>query len=492
MNSKEKKNYIYNLIYRISIIILPLIVTPYIARILGAQQVGLYAFSSTVACYFIMLAKLGLDNYGNRSIASCRDDIEKRSKVFWGVFTIQIITSFLSILIYILLIITVFNNQLIYWIQLLYVGSALFDFSWFFYGMEKFRITTIRSVLSRTLIIILVYVFVHSEKDLLIYAAVMSGCFLFEQLQLIPFLVGHLKRVSIKKEDVICHIAPNLKLFIPLLALSVYNWMDKLMIGVMMGSTAVVAFYTYAENIINLPKGILSALDTVMLPRISNLIANNKAEAGIHKMRKSIRFNSFISCALCFGIAGISPVFVPWFLGSEFEPTIILTMQLAIVIIPMGISNVVQTQYLIPFKKESVYIKGVTLGALTNLILNIILIRFYGASGAVIGTLIAELLVCIYQIEHIRDIYNFRQLGTMLMPFLICGLLEFIIIILLSFLSINILILLSIQVLIGGAVYLLGCSIYVIYISKEYSGIKEVLNRHISLPIKKEREKNDN
>ena len=78
------------------------------------------------------------------------------------------------------------------------------------------------------------------------------------------------------------------------------------------------------------------------------------------------------------------------------------------------------------------------------------------------------------------------------MPFLICGLLEFIIIILLSFLSINILILLSIQVLIGGAVYLLGCSIYVIYISKEYSGIKEVLNRHISLPIKKEREKNDN
>ena len=201
MNYEERKNYIYNLIYRLSIIILPLAVTPYVARVLGAEQVGLYAFSSTVAFYFIMFAKLGLDNYGNRSIASYRDDINERSRVFWGIFILQMITSLISIVIYVLLTLTVFeNNRFIYWLQLIYVCSALFDFSWFFYGMEKFRITSIRSVISRIIILILVYVFVKSEQDLYIYTGIMAGCSLFEQLQLLAFLFKHVKKVSIKIE----------------------------------------------------------------------------------------------------------------------------------------------------------------------------------------------------------------------------------------------------------------------------------------------------
>lgn len=477
MSSDEKKNYIYNVIYRLSIIILPLIVTPYIARVLGPDQVGLYAFSSTVACYFIMFAKLGLDNYGNRSIASCGDDINKRSKVFWSIFVIQMISSILSIGIYILLIVTVFDNQIIYWIQLMYVGSALFDYSWFFYGMEKFRITTLRSIISRTFIIIFVFAFVNSKDDLLIYTGIMAACFLFEQMQLLPFLFRHVKRVPIQKKDIVNHIGPNFKLFVPLLALSIYNWMDKLMLGVMVGSTAVVAFYTYAENIINLPKGILSALDTVMLPRISNLVAKNHIEEGIKKMRNSIRFNSFISCALCFGIAGLAPVFVPWFLGPEFMPTVVLTIQLAIVIIPMSITNVVQTQYLIPFKKENIYIRAVVLGAITNFILNLLLIPFYGTVGAVVGTLIAEIVACTYQLLCIKDIYNFRQLFATLSPFLICGIIEFALIYALSYLPINTIPLLFLQFIAGGTAYLVGCAIYLIYINKEFHNLRDLITK---------------
>lgn len=476
MNFEERKNYIYNLIYRLSIIILPLAVTPYVARILGAEQVGLYAFSSTIACYFILFAKLGLDSYGNRSIASCRDDEKKRSRVFWGIFILQVITSVISIVIYVLFTLTVFgNNRIIYWIQLMYVCSALFDFSWFFYGMEKFRITAIRSVIARIMILVFVFIFVHSDQDLYIFTGIMAACFLFEQLELIPFIFRYVKKVSIKKEDVICHIKPNLKLFIPLLALSIYNMMDKIMLGVIVGSTAVVAFYTYAENIINLPKGILSALDTVMLPRISNLVANNHKEEGIRKMINSVRFNSFVSCALCFGIVGISPIFVPWFLGPEFMPTIALTMKLAIVIIPMSITNVIQTQYLIPFNRENIYIKAVALGALTNLLLNLVLIRPYGASGAIIGTLIAELVVCTYQIICIKDIFSFRKVFAMLLPFLICGILELAAIYLLTFVSIKTLPLLIIQVCVGGIVYLTGCTFYIIYIKKEFNSVRDLI-----------------
>lgn len=247
------------------------------------------------------------------------------------------------------------------------------------------------------------------------------------------------------------------------------------MLGIMVGNTAVVAFYTYAENIINLPKGILSALDGVMLPRISNLVANNREEEAIKKMGNSIGFNGFVSCALCFGIIGITPIFVPWFLGLEFTPTVALTMQLALVMIPMTITNVVQTQYLIPFKKERVYIKAVTLGAITNFVLNLILIPFYGATGAVIGTIIAEVVPCIYQLNRIKDIYRFRHLFTTFFPFVVCGLLELHVILLLSYLPVNTLMLLLLQVFGGGIAYIIGYVIYLIYIKKDYNNLRDLI-----------------
>lgn len=476
MGSDIKKNYIYNVIYRLSICVLPLVVTPYVARVLGAEQVGIYTFSSTVACYFIMFGKLGLDNYGNRSIAACRENLEERSRVFWGIYILQLCTSVISIVLYILLVLTVFEaDRRVYWMQLIYVASILFDVSWFFYGMEKFRITTIRSLLSRSLIIVCVYAFVHSEKDLWIYTFVMSACFLLEQVQLVPLMIRQVKRVPIKSDDVTRHIIPNVKLFIPLFALSIYNWLDKIMLGVIVKSTTVVAFYAFAENIINLPKGILSALDTVMLPRISNLVANNRNEEGVEKMRNSIQFNSFICCALCFGIAGVAPSFVPWFFGEEYKPTILLTMELAMVMIPMSVVNVVQTQYLIPFRREHIYIWSVSLGAVTNIILNLALIPFYGASGAVIGTFGAELVVCAYQMVRIREVYKFRQLFQTLMPFMICGLLEFAAVYPLTKLSINPFPRLLLQVLIGGVVYLTSSGIYLIGIKKEYNSLGDII-----------------
>ncbi|HZK56961.1 MAG TPA: flippase, partial [Clostridia bacterium] len=465
----------YNIIYRLSICVLPLIVTPYVARVLGAEQVGIYAFSSTVALYFIMLGKLGLDNYGNRSIAVCQSDLEKRSKIFWGIYITQVVMSLLSILIFVLLVLTVFEeNRIVYWMQLIYVASVLFDVSWFFYGMEKFLLTTIRSLVSRVLVIILVFAFVKTREDVWIYTLIMSCCFMIEQLQLLPFLIRQVKWVPLKKEDILRHIVPNMKLFIPLLALSIYNWMDKIMLGAIVKNTAVVAFYAYAENIINLPKGILTALDTVMLPRISNMAADNRPDEGIQKMRTSMRVNNFVSCALCFGIAGIAPVFIPWFLGAGYGPTIPLTITLAIVMIPMGIVNVIQTQYLVPFHLEHIYIRAVSLGALANIILNALLIPYYGAFGAVIGTLGAEILVCLYQILNIKEVYNFSMLFKTLLPFVTCGVVEFSVIYSLCRLRINTSALLFLQIFVGGLVYLVGCGIYAILFSKKYKGIKDV------------------
>lgn len=464
--SSVKSNYIYNMIYRLSICVLPLVITPYIARTLGAEGTGLYSFSSVVACYFIMFCKLGLETYGNRTIAACLDDERKRAKVFWSIFAMQILTSIVSIVVYWALALTVFKKDLIiYEFQFLYVLSAMFDVSWYFYGTEQFKLTTIRSVVIRVIIIVFVFLFVKTENDLPAYTFIMSMAFLLEQLLLLPFVLK-IPFVKIKWEDVKVHIAPNLKLFIPLAALSIYNWMDKLMLGFLTDNSEV-AYYTYAENIINLPKGIVIALGTVMLPRIVKMIAGDNTDEYSNTLTKSFTFISFLSCALCFGIAGVSPVFVPFFLGDGFFPTINLTIGLAIVMIPMSLTDVMQTQYLVPFKKDRIYIISVLLGAGVNTALNALLIPFFNGVGAVIGTLGAEFTVCAIQMFSIRKVFPFRKTLHALAPFLICGVVEFFVTYMLRNLPLPAILTLIIQIAVGGVVYLVLVAIFAITVRKD-------------------------
>lgn len=459
MDEKLQKNYIYHIIYRLSICILPLIVTPYVARVLGAENNGLYAFSSTIACYFIMLGKLGLENYGSRTIAPLRGDRYERSRNFWSIYALQVITSLIAIILYVGTIFSFFDGHVVYLMQLIYVISVLFDVSWFFYGMEEFRITTIRSLISRFLLIIAVFIFVTGREDLWIFTALMAVSFLLEQLMLFPFVFKHVDFVKTGWKDLLGHVKPNFKLFIPLLALSINNWMDKIMLGVIDGNSSV-AYYNYAESIINLPKGIVVALGTVMLPIIAPMAVKGITDSFKRIFEGSMGLITLIACGLCFGIAGVAPLFVPLFLGNEYLRTILLTIELAVVMIPLGMIDVIQTQYLIPFKKENIYIISVLLGAFANLVLNIMLIPRWGASGAVIGTLGATMAMAFYQIYRIRHILPLGKLLSIVTPFIICGMGEFAIIYLIGKFNMHHLLLLFMQIAAGGLVYLAGCLVF--------------------------------
>jgi O-antigen/teichoic acid export membrane protein len=452
--SNTRTNYLYSVIYRLSICILPLIVTPFISRTLGAQGNGLYAFSSTVACYFIMFSKLGLESYGNRSIAFCLNDEERKRKTFWSIYSIQVTTSLISCALYIVLVELAFpENILIYRLQFLYVLSALFDVSWFFFGIERFRLTTVRSLLTRLLIIIGTFLFVRTSEDVPAYTLVMSACFLLEQLILFPFVFRHARPIRVSWAEIRPHLLPNLKLFVPLLALSVYNWMDKLMLGIVSGKDEV-AYYAYAESINNLPKGIVLALGTVMLPQMSRLAVEKKLSAFRQTLKGAMTFICFVCCMMCFGIAGVSQVFVPLFLGEGYEPSIALTVYLAFVMIPMSLTDVLQSAYLVPMELDRIYIRSVALGAFVNLALNALFIPPLAALGAVLGTIGAALAVFFYQMSRIRGIYTLKEAWGSLWPFLICGAAEFAATYSLGRLGMGPLPLLLIQLAAGGGVYL--------------------------------------
>ena len=466
-----KSNYIYNIIYRLSICILPLVITPFSARVLGADGVGLYSLSSAVACYFIMFGKLGLEHYGSRTIAVCKDDPQKLRRTFWSIYSMQCITAVSSCLLYVAVIHLAFPGDiLVYWMQGLYVLSALFDISWYFFGTEQFRTTTLRSLFIRVLIIAGMFIFVHTEDDLWLYTLIMSACFLLEQVLLLPFLLKQIKPIRVSWKEIRVHIRPNLKLFLPLAALSIYNWMDKLMLGLISGNEPV-AFYNYADSIINLPKGIIAALGTVMLPRLSRLAQQKDYSALTHTLCSSMRFIMLICCALCFGIAGVAPVFVPFFLGPGYSQTVMLTIYLALVMIPMSVIDVIQTQYLIPFGKENIYLRSVLLGAGVNLLLNALFIPGLQAVGAVIGTFGAQIAVCAYQLLHIRSIYPLRHLYTAVWPFFLCGMAEFCVAYALGTLGLSPIVTLLIQVCSAGCVYLALSFVMVKWVQKDLQSI---------------------
>ena len=142
-----KKNFIYNILYQILILIIPLITMPYVSRILGADGIGIYSYTYSIAYYFMIVAMLGLNNYGNGTIAKVRDNKEELSKQFFSIYGFQVLSSLIMIILYISYIF-IFDNQykIIALIQSMYVISSMFDINWFFFGIEKFKLTITRTI----------------------------------------------------------------------------------------------------------------------------------------------------------------------------------------------------------------------------------------------------------------------------------------------------------------------------------------------------------
>jgi O-antigen/teichoic acid export membrane protein len=400
--SSIKRNFAYNIIYQILIIIIPLITTPYLSRILGATGLGEYSFSFSVADYFALIAMLGIKNYGNRTIASCAGDKNRISKEFWSIYFVQLSSSIVVLGAYTVYILFFATRAVsVAKVAIIYEIATIFDISWFFFGLEKFKITVTRSIIVKLISTILIFALVRNQNDVWLYMFIMTGSVLISNLILWKYVRTYVNVVEISKEKVISHIKPILILFIPAIAISFYHVMDKIMLGIL-SNMEQVGYYENSEKIITLPYSVITALGTVMLPRMSNLISNGKLDEGKKYISYSIEFVFFLGVALTFGIAAVSPHLVPVFLGDDFLPCVNLLVLLSPLVIIKAWANVIRTQYLLPSQKDKQYVESVIFGAIANLIINYSLIPSLGAYGAVIGTLVAEFCVGCYQTLSVR------------------------------------------------------------------------------------------
>lgn len=420
-----KINLIYNTAYQLLTIIIPLITTPYLSRVLGAEKIGAYSYTYSIAYYFAMFILLGLNNYGNRSIAAIKDDKMRLSKTFYSIYSMQLICAVCTILLYVLYTLF-FSNDIMTWIMLIYVISASFDINWFFFGLEEFKLTVIRNTVVKLLTTVSIFIFVKSSDDIEIYGIIMVTGLLLSQLIMWPFVSRYVGYVRPSLKEVKQHIKPNLILFIPVIAVSLYKMMDKIMLG-LLSDMVQVGYYENTEKIVQVPMVLVNSLGTVMLPKTTNLLAKNEENTARKYLEYSIVFAMILASSLCFGIMAVASLFVPWFYGIGYEQCITLFQILMPSCIFLAFANVIRTQFLIPRKKDIVYIKSVFLGAIVNFVVNSILIPHYKSLGAAIGTLLAEAAVCCYQSWSVREEIPIRVYLRKTIPWILFGAVMYII-----------------------------------------------------------------
>ena len=404
-----RKNFLYNLVYQVLILILPIITTPYISRVLGAEGVGIYSFTISIVTYFILFGSLGVSMYGQREIAYARDDIVKRKKIFWEIILFRFITMAISILVFILTYATHDIYKEYYQILIVYLLAFAFDISWFFQGMEEFKKTVIRNVIVRTLSVACIFMFVKSPEDLSKYLLIYSLADLLGNISLWFYLPQYFKGIKVKHIIIKRHIIPIILLFIPQIAVKLYNIVDKTMIGYMITDKSALGNYEEAYKIINVLFTIVSSLGIVMVPRIASIFASGDKKKLNEYILKSFRFTFFLAFPMMFGIIAVSSEFVPIFLGDGYRDAIAIVNILAPTILGMGITNVIGTQYLLPTKRQKKYTLSILTGLVVNVILNWILINTNGAFGASIATTVSQFAVVIVQMYYVKRHINLNR-----------------------------------------------------------------------------------
>ena len=147
-------------------ILLPLVTTPYLSRVLGSENIGIYGYTISIVTYFILFGTLGVSVYGQREIAYVQDNKKSRSKLFWEIIITRCITLAISSFIFILVYSFRGNYVVYYRILLIQLVANLFDIAWLFYGLEEFDKAVVRNLVIKLIGLILIFVTVKTQNDL--------------------------------------------------------------------------------------------------------------------------------------------------------------------------------------------------------------------------------------------------------------------------------------------------------------------------------------
>ena len=399
-----KVNLIMNIILKISAFIFPLITFPYVSRVIGVVGNGKISFIFSFIGYFSMFSQLGIPTYGIRACAICRDDEEKLSKT---VQELMIINTIMMVIVYISFVITLKSIPKFQADKGLYIIASStillngIGMEWLFQGLEQYRYITYRNLFFKILSIILMFIFVKNKSDYIIYGAitVVGTCGsnilnFFYAKRILQF--KKFKHYELKK-----HLKPIINFFMLTIAVSVYTSIDTIMLGFISGD-AEVGYYTAATKMKMILVSAVTALGTVLLPRMSNYLSNGNKLEYDSLIKKSFMITIIGTTALTAYFIVMADCTIGFLAGKDYMMAVYPMQIISLTVFIIGLSNITGMQILVPSNREKYTTYSTFVGAIVNLTINIILIPKLGSIGAAIGTVIAEIIVLIFQFIVIR------------------------------------------------------------------------------------------
>lgn len=418
------KNYLYNVGYQVLAIIVPLITSAYVSRVLRPEGVGANAFTNSIIQYFILFASMGIGYYGNRQIAYVRDNRTKMAQTFWEIQIVKTIMTLASIIAFEIFLIF-YTRQFDYMLaQSLNLIAVAFDVSWFYEGVENFKVTVLKNSLVKIVSMIAIFLFIKGPYDVTLYIIVLALSTLLGNLTLWPDIYRDLPKIKIKSLNPWIHFLPMVELFVPQIATQVYVQLNRTMLGVMVNETAS-GYYQYSDSLVKLILALVTATGTVMLPHVANAVSHGDMKKVNRMLYKSFDFVSAIAIPMMFGLAAISLTLAPKYYGPGYGPVGPAMMIESIVILMIAWSNALGVQYILPIHHQKQFTISVTVGAVINIILNFPLIYFYGLNGAMWSTVLSEICVTMYQLIAVRGLLSYKILFSSIWKYIISGIIMF-------------------------------------------------------------------
>lgn len=422
MNAKThniKFNAIMNFLLSASAVIFPLITFPYISRTLLVSGNGRQAFAYSVVQYFMTFAALGIPTYGIRACAQVRDDKEKLSSTFKELFIINIVTTFFTYLVFLILLFTIprFSQDSL----LLIINSAAIflntlGVNWLFQALEEYTYITVRNIVFKFLGLALMFLFVHSPRDLYAYAIIFVigtfGSNILNFIRIFKIISITRKKDSNNRNDFLNssfhslhfkrHVKPILIFFSTSAATSVYYSLATTMLG-FMSSTNQVGYFDAASRIKNILILVVSALGNVLLPRLSVYAEKHQYKKYYSLIHKSFEFVLITSLSIAIYVSLFAEQIILFLCGPDYLPAVPSLIVLMLALIFIGLSQTTGMQILVPQGKEKQVLISTIIGAALDFICNLIFLQYLGSAGAAIGVAVTELSVLIVQIWYLRQ-----------------------------------------------------------------------------------------
>lgn len=395
-----KRNYIFNLVKNLSMVLLPMISFPYLSRVLQPDGIGKINFASSFVQYFVMLSALGIPLYGTREIAKVRNDKAKLNQTFNELFQLNLISTIISYSIFFFVILNSRNTSLelkLFLITSLSIFSTTFGLGWFYQGLEKYAYLAKISVFFRIITVICIFIFVKDKADYKISAlittvglATASSISFIYAKQFVSIKI--FSRYSLKR-----HIKPILIVFSMSVAGSIYLNLDTVMLGYLSSNEAV-GYYTASIKFNKIIVTTITSLGVILIPRLSYYKEHNQISEYRNILKKNLEYTYFISIPTVIGLLIYTPQILLLFSGSAFLPAVQSMRIISVVVFLISMSHFTGMQALYSMGKEYIVLISFIAGAISNFTLNLILIPIHQHVGAAIGTVVAEFLVLATQL----------------------------------------------------------------------------------------------